>query len=110
MTRWAYAFTEFPRHRTGCGPRFSLRPAEPPVATDAIRCDACPVLCSIKPGRTGSCNRYGNHEGKLVRLDPHVVLDRAVERGDSVVPFLERAGEWDGSLSGHGETFVTGIG
>ncbi len=80
------------------------------MAEDAIRCDACPVLCYIKPGRTGSCDRYGNQHGKLVRLDPHVVLDRAVERGDTVVPFLERAGEWNGTLVSHGETFVTAIG
>ena len=85
------------------------------MADDSIRCDACPVLCYIKPGRTGSCDRYGNHEGKLVRLDPHVVLDRALERGESVVPFLERSGEWDGTLIGHGEAshyeiFVTAIG
>jgi len=85
------------------------------VADDAIRCDACPVLCYIKPGRTGSCDRYGNHEGKLVRLDPHVVLHRAVERGEAVKPFLERGREWDGTLIGqsggsHGETFVTAIG
>jgi 6-hydroxynicotinate reductase len=76
------------------------------VPDDAIRCDACPVLCYIKPGRTGSCDRYGNHEGKLVRLDPHVVL----ERGESVVPFLERSRDWDGSLVSHGDTFVTAIG
>ncbi len=80
------------------------------MADDAIRCDACPVLCYIKPGRTGSCDRYGNHEGKLVRLDPHVVLDRAVERGGAVVPFLERGHNWDGTLISHGETFVTAIG
>jgi 6-hydroxynicotinate reductase len=80
------------------------------AADDAIRCDACPVLCYIKPGRTGSCDRYGNHDGKLVRLDPHVILDRAVERGDSVVPFLERSRDWDGTLVSHGETFVTAIG
>jgi len=85
------------------------------VADDAIRCDACPVLCYIKPERTGSCDRYGNHEGKLVRLDPHVVLERAVERGESVVPFLERGRDWDGTLihssaGNRGETFVTAIG
>jgi hypothetical protein len=82
------------------------------VADDAIRCDACPVLCYIKPGRTGSCDRYGNHEGKLVRLDPHVVLDRAKDRGDAVVPFLERSRDWDGTLlhPSEGETFVTAIG
>lgn len=85
------------------------------MADDAIRCDACPVLCYIKPGRTGSCDRYGNHQGKLVRLDPHVVLDRVLERGESVVPFLERGREWDGTLlshseASHSETFVTAIG
>src|SRR6476660_7253763 len=110
MARWAYAFTEFPRHRTGCGPRFSLRPAEARVADDAIRCDACPVLCYIKPGRTGSCDRYGNQNGQLVRLDPHVVLDRTVERGESVVPFIQRSQDWDGTLVSHAETFVTAIG
>jgi hypothetical protein len=80
------------------------------VADDAIRCDACPVLCYIKPGRTGSCDRYGNHNGQLVRLDPHVVLDRALSRGDSVVPFLEREREWDGSIVMGPETFITAIG
>jgi 6-hydroxynicotinate reductase len=78
--------------------------------SDAIRCDACPVLCYIKPGRTGSCDRYGNQNGQLVRLDPHVVLDRALSRGDSIVPFLERQEEWDGNLVPQPETFVTAIG
>jgi 6-hydroxynicotinate reductase len=80
------------------------------VTEDAIRCDACPVLCYIKPGRTGSCDRYGNVNGQLVRLDPHVVLDRALSRGDSVVPFLQNSAEWNGALVGGGETFVTAIG
>ena len=80
------------------------------MADDAIRCDACPVLCYIKPGRTGSCDRYGNHEGKLVRLDPHVVLDRTLQGGKSVVPFLERSQNWDGTIVSHGEPFVTAIG
>jgi 6-hydroxynicotinate reductase len=77
---------------------------------DAIRCDACPVLCYIKPGRTGACDRYGNRDGQLVRLDPHVVLDRTLARGDSVVPFLEREREWDGNVVGGPSTFVTAIG
>src|ERR1039458_2341762 len=98
------------RHQTASGRPSSLRPKEARVADDAIRCDACPVLCYIKPGRTGSCDRYGNHDGKLVRLDPHVVLDRALERGESIVPFLERGRDWDGTLGNHGETFVTAIG
>jgi hypothetical protein len=77
---------------------------------DAIRCDACPVLCYIKPGRTGACDRYGNQGGQLVRLDPHVVLDRAVSRGDSLVPFLERDRDWDGNIVSGPRTFVTAIG
>ncbi len=77
---------------------------------DAIRCDACPVLCYIKPGRTGSCDRYGNDNGQLVRLDPHIVLDRAMSRGESVVPFLGREQEWDGNVVGAPETFITAIG
>src|ERR1017187_5506874 len=110
MTPSEYVSTRSPQRQTGCVRPFSRRPTEALVADDAIRCDACPVLCYIKPGRTGSCDRYGNHEGKLVRLDPHIVLDRAVERGDSVVPFLERGRDWDGTLVSHGETFVTAIG
>ena len=77
---------------------------------DAIRCDACPVLCYIKPGRAGACDRYANHDGQLVRLDPHVVLDRALSRGETVVPFLERARDWDGTLVSGQETFITAIG
>jgi hypothetical protein len=77
---------------------------------DAIRCDACPVLCYIKPGRTGACDRYGNRDGQLVRLDPHILLDRAVSRGDSVVPFLEREPNWDGNIVHGPTTFVTAIG
>jgi 6-hydroxynicotinate reductase len=83
---------------------------KPVPEDDAIRCDACPVLCYIKPGRTGACDRYGNHDGQLVRLDPHIVLDRAVSRGDSVVPFLDHGREWDGSLVSGPENFVTAIG
>jgi 6-hydroxynicotinate reductase len=77
---------------------------------DAIRCDACPVLCYIKPGRTGACDRYGNRDGQLVRLDPHILLDRAVARGDSVVPFLERERDWDGNVVSGPASFVTAIG
>jgi hypothetical protein len=80
------------------------------VSDDAIRCDACPVLCYIKPGRAGSCDRYANHDGQLVRLDPHVVLERSVSRGESVVPFLEKSRDWDGSLVSDEGMFVTAIG
>ena len=77
---------------------------------DAIRCDACPVLCYIKPGRAGSCDRYANADGKLVRVDPHVILDHTLAEGASVVPFLDRNREWDGNIVPGSETFVTAIG
>jgi 6-hydroxynicotinate reductase len=77
---------------------------------DTIRCDACPVLCYIKQGHTGACDRYANLEGQLVRVDPHVLLDRAKSQGTPLVPFLERESAWDGQLSKGRETFVTAIG
>jgi hypothetical protein len=67
-----------------------------------VTCDACPVLCRIRPGRTGACDRYGNTDGRLMRLDPLVVFSRATDH----VPFLDGDGDW---LSG-AEKFVTGIG
>ena len=72
--------------------------------TDIVVCDACPVLCRIREGRTGACDRYGNVAGRLTRLDPMVVAQRAAE----MVPFLE--GDWDGSLVPQAPAFVTGIG
>src|SRR5580704_7371889 len=95
---------------TAYGPRCSRHKRWKRVADDAIRCDACPVLCYIKPGRTGACDRYANADGQLVRLDPHVVLERAVSRGDTLVPFLEKSRDWDGALLSGEETFVTAIG
>lgn len=74
-----------------------------------VKCDACPVLCRIRPGKTGACDRYGNSEGRLTRMDPLVVLQAAGEAG-GVVPFLEGARDWDGSVVSGVPTFVTGIG
>ena len=39
-----------------------------------VRCDACPVLCRIRPGRAGACARYANDAGQLVRTDPVVLM------------------------------------
>jgi hypothetical protein len=75
---------------------------------DIVTCDACPVLCRIREGKTGACDRYGNVAGRLTRLDPMVLTARAADH-KAVVPFLE-AGDWDGSLVGKTPVFVTGIG
>lgn len=67
-------------------------------ADGIVRCDACPVLCRIRPGRAGACHRYANEDGRLIRTDPLVLLQSA----EQVVPFLEGAERR--------ETFVTAIG
>src|SRR5690349_22981732 len=33
----------------------------------SVRCEACPVLCQISPGKLGACDRYGNVDGVLTR-------------------------------------------
>ena len=83
-------------------------PAEIPAGT--ISCDACPVLCYIKLGQTGACDRYGNQDGQLVRVDPHILLEHAVADGQPLVPFLDEQRDWDGKLAKTPETFVTAIG
>ena len=76
---------------------------------EKIRCDACPVMCYIAQGKAGACDRYANHDGQLVRLDPLTVI----ESGAQAVEFLPQAGdaqEWDGDvIQGH-RTFVTAVG
>jgi ApbE superfamily uncharacterized protein (UPF0280 family) len=44
------------------------------VSEGIVTCDACPVLCRIRPGRTGACDRYANVAGRLARTDPLVLL------------------------------------
>ena len=78
-----------------------------------VRCDACPVLCRIRPGRVGACGRYANENGLLTRTDPLVLSQRVAEAGGAMVPFQaegEQGQEWDGRLLADAETFVTGIG
>lgn len=77
---------------------------------DKIRCDACPVMCYIKPGALGACDRYGNRDGELYRVDPHVVLERRLEDGGTVVPFGLGTLDWGGDIVREPQTFVTAIG
>ena len=55
-----------------------------------IRCDACPVLCYIKDGRSGACDRYANEGGELVRVDPFTILERKDNPSQGAVPFLRQ--------------------
>ncbi|MEO8477245.1 MAG: 6-hydroxynicotinate reductase, partial [Actinomycetota bacterium] len=81
-----------------------------PAATDTVTCDACPIRCVIKPGRTGSCDRYGNVEGTLTRLDPLLILERTRGHGGALVPFAAREGDWEGGIVPTDDLFVTGAG
>ncbi len=77
---------------------------------EPIRCDACPVLCRIRRGKTGACDRYGNVDGNLVRTDPLVLLDHAVSQGQQPVRFLDREQDWDGTIFRGPAVTVTGVG
>ena len=49
------------------------------VEQGIVTCDACPVLCRIRLGKTGACDRYGNVEGVLTRMDPFTLAARSPE-------------------------------
>ncbi|MFH0134061.1 6-hydroxynicotinate reductase [Variovorax sp. VaC1] len=96
------------------------------MSTAKVECNACPVLCQISDGRTGACDRYANKEGVLVRVDPVVLLRRAIAAdAPALVPFnrtteeaattADAAGavaapDWNGDLLHADEVFVTGVG
>ena len=78
-----------------------------------IECNACPVLCQISVGRSGACDRYANHEGVLIRVDPVLVLSRALKANEpALVPFAPGASDtaWSGDLVRGSDVFVTGVG
>ena len=77
---------------------------------EKIRCDACPVMCYIANGKSGACDRYANDAGQLVRLDPLVIMQRRVDEGGNLVPFLDTDKPWDGSIVTPNDHFVTAIG
>lgn len=85
-----------------------------PEPNGKIRCDACPVLCYIKDGRTGACDRYANDGGDLVRIDPFTVLQHQQNLGDAkVVEFLRQDTQndaWDNQWVQEPKPFVTAIG
>lgn len=85
--------------------------AEAAPKDDVVRCDACPVLCRIRPGKAGACDRYANVEGVLTRVDPLVITERTLAEGGTVTPFLAGSEGWNGSVAAPPPAaFVTGIG
>lgn len=77
------------------------------LRAEKIRCDACPVMCYIAEGRAGACDRYANEGGRIIRCDPATVLDRRLEAGAEIRPFLKA--DWDGTLS-DADLFVSAVG
>ena len=78
------------------------------VKPEKIRCDACPVMCFIADGKIGACDRYANHGGDLVRLDPLTILHGTEQK---LVPFLPDDDlEWNGDIVKGERTFVTAVG
>ncbi len=97
----------------------NLRSPNDRVAAGKVECNACPVLCQISPGRAGACDRYANAGGVLVRVDPVVLLRKALDSADAdavgaaapLVPFAARApGEAAIAPVTTEDLFVTGIG
>ena len=92
------------------------RPRNERMAGDKIECNACPVLCQISAGKVGACDRYANHDGVLVRVDPVVLLRRTLNGGVAAVVPFQTAGsdtapaDWNGDLLLADEVFVTGVG
>ena len=74
---------------------------------EKIRCDACPVMCYIAEGKAGACDRYANHGGELVRLDPLTIIHSGDQK---LVPFLQGDEDWDGDIIKGERPFVTAVG
>tara|TARA_R110000787_G_scaffold162566_1_gene275981 strand:+ start:181 stop:1671 length:1491 start_codon:yes stop_codon:yes gene_type:complete len=79
------------------------------VKLEKIRCDACPVMCFIADGKSGACDRYANHDGELIRLDPLTIIQGADQK---LVPFMKggEADNWDGDIIKGERPFVTAVG
>jgi hypothetical protein len=92
-----------------------VEPKHGPVREGKVECNACPVLCHISEGRVGACDRYANHAGVLVRLDPVVFLSQS-HKGSEPQALTARADDdtLPQSLAPTEHTergvFVTGIG
>ena len=78
------------------------------LTQEKIRCDACPVMCFIAEGKSGACDRYANENGEIIRLDPLVILNNQIEKGEQVKPFLKA--DWNGETTENDNTCITAIG
>ncbi len=79
------------------------------LSAGKVECNACPVLCQISEGRTGACDRWGNFNGVLTRVDPVVLFKKVAGTSGEITGFLESQ-DWDGSVVSEGPVFVSGVG
>ncbi len=67
----------------------AILPQDTPVAGGGAECFSCPVRCTIKPERTGACQRYLNQDGGLLRTTPltpyHEVEELVSEEYDPAI-------------------------
>jgi hypothetical protein len=92
-----------------------VEPRHGPVREGKVECNACPVLCHISEGRVGACDRYANHGGLLVRLDPVVFLSQQAQSAEPLAlqarPDSETSPQTLAAIdSAERGVFVTGIG
>jgi hypothetical protein len=94
----------------------SAQSDDPPQAQSAafggaskVICNACPVLCQISEGRTGACDRWGNFNGVLTRVDPVMLFKKVAGSAGELTGFVESEG-WDGSVVPDAPVFVSGVG
>jgi hypothetical protein len=78
-------------------------------AAPKVVCNACPVLCQISEGRTGACDRWGNFNGMLTRVDPVVLFTKVANTAGALTGFVESEG-WDGNPIPDAPVFVSGVG
>jgi hypothetical protein len=76
------------------------------MAADKVRCEACPVLCQISPGKLGACDRYGNVDGALARTD----VVHLVRRPGAELIEWDAGGRWNGTPFEDAPVFVSGVG
>ncbi len=97
-------------------PDWRTTPRNARMAAHKVECNACPVLCQISDGKVGACDRYANHAGVLVRVDPVVLVQQRLDaaQGDAgaadLVPFLPQGAAPPAHDAADAALFVTAVG
>jgi hypothetical protein len=97
------------------GDPWRARPRSERMASNKIECNACPVLCQISEGKVGACDRYANAGGVLVRVDPVLLVRKALTAGQGIdegalVPFVAAGAHPAPAARGDEPVFVTAVG